>query len=221
MNFTPGLFPADWFYAAFVPLLGLWVWSVRTAPWRRLADGGQLNVWLGLIVVLVLLWSLKAGVRPGLNFHLLGATAFALMFGPQMAIVGLSVVLAAVMLNTEPAWSTYALNALMTVAVPVFVAYAIFRAVDRYLPNHFFIYIFVAAFFGAALTVAITGAAATLLLYVSGVYAGDYLMSQYLPYFMLLAFSEAALTGMCMTILVVYRPHWVGTFDDKRYLLNK
>ena len=59
----------------------------------------QLNVWLGTIVVLMLVWSMKAGVRPGLNLHLLGATVFTLMFGRQLAIIGLSIVLAAVTLQ--------------------------------------------------------------------------------------------------------------------------
>jgi uncharacterized membrane protein len=37
---------------------------------------------------------MKAGVKPGLNLHLLGATMFTLMFGRQLAIVGFSLVLA-------------------------------------------------------------------------------------------------------------------------------
>jgi uncharacterized membrane protein len=29
-----------------------------------------------------------------------------------------------------------------------------------------------------------------------------------------LAFGEATLTGMVLMLMVVYRPHWVATFDD-------
>jgi uncharacterized membrane protein len=90
MNFPADLFSDAWAYGAFVPLALVWLWCVRTAPWKRLADSGQLNVWLGTIVVLMLFWSMKAGVKPGLNLHLLGATAFTLMVGRQLAIIGLS-----------------------------------------------------------------------------------------------------------------------------------
>ena len=31
----------------------------------------------------------------------------------------------------------------------------------------------------------------------------------------------ATASGMVMTLLVVYRPRWVATFDDARYLRNK
>ena len=39
--------------------------------------------------------------------------------------------------------------------------------------------------------------------------------------YVLLAFAEAWLTGALITLMVVYLPHWVGTFDDRRYLWNK
>jgi len=71
------------------------------------------------------------------------------------------------------------------------------------------------------LTVIGVGIAASLLLMVAGVYTWDYLAAEYLPYFLLLGFSEAWLSGMVMTLFVVYRPNWVGTFDDASYLANK
>jgi uncharacterized membrane protein len=221
MNFPAQLFSSGWSIAAFLPLVALWVWSLRKGDWRRLRNATQLNVWAGTIVALVLLWSMRAGVQPGLNFHLLGAMAFVLMFGPQLAIAGLSIVLAAVTLNGAAAWSAYALNALVMVAVPVLFAHGLYRLVERWLPNHFFVYVFVTAFLGAALTMGATGLAATLLLYAADVYSAHYLLHDYLPYYLLLGFAEATITGMCVTIFVVYRPAWVCTFDDTRYLLNK
>ena len=76
MNFPDALFPQAWALGAVFPLLAAWLWSIRTAPWKRLADSAQLNVWLGTVVLLTLVWSMKAGVKPGLNLHLLGATMF-------------------------------------------------------------------------------------------------------------------------------------------------
>lgn len=221
MNFPGGLFGDAWAFGAFAPLLAVWFWCLRTAPWRRLADSGQLNVWLGTVVVLMLFWSMKAGVKPGLNLHLLGATAFTLMFGRQLAIVGLSAVMAAITVNGGAGWESYALNVLVTAVFPCVAADALLRIVERYLPPNFFCYIFCAAFFGAAIAMVSTGLLATLLLWVAGVYTADMLVSDYLPYVALLGFAEAWLNGAAITLMVVYYPRWVGSFDDRRYLFKR
>lgn len=221
MNFPDGLFSNGWVFGAYVPLALVWGWCLLTAPWKRLSDSGQMNVWMGTIVLLVLMWSMKAGIRPGMNMHLLGATMVTLMFGRQLAIVALSIVLAAVTFNSSDGgigWLPYALNALMMAIVPVFIAWTILGLVERWLPANFFIYIFVATFFGAALNTVLTGLAATSLLGVAGVYPMDMLFGEFFLSYVLLAFAEAWLTGAMITLMVVYRPHWVGTFDDRHYL---
>lgn len=225
MNFPDALFPQSWALGAAFPLLLVWFWCIRTAPWKRLADSGQSNVWLGTVVLLALVWSMKAGVKPGLNLHLLGATMFTLMFGRQLAIIGLSLVLGAVTLNWDlqghPGWTAYALNALVLAVFPPLLADAIRRGMERWLPLNFFIYVFVAAFFGAAAAVIGTGVLASTLLWLANVYPAGALLDDYLPYFVLLGFAEAWLNGAMVTIMVVYLPHWVGSFDDRRYILNK
>ncbi len=225
MNFPENLFSSAWVLGAYVVFVPVLLWCLLTAPWRRLADSAQLNVWLGTIVILTLMWSMKASVRPGLNLHLLGATMFTLMFGRQLTIVGLALVLAAVTFNSADSgnigWSPYALNALAMIIVPVFIAQGILRAVERWLPAHFFVFIFVGTFFGAAVNTVLSGLAATLLLAVAGVYPLDMLFGDFFPSYFLLAFAEAWLTGAIITLMVVYYPHWVGSFDDRRYLWNK
>jgi uncharacterized membrane protein len=221
MNFPEGLFGSEWAFGAFGPLVLVWLWCLRTASWRRLADSGQLNVWLGTVVALLLFWSMKAGVKPGLNLHLLGATAFTLMFGRQLAIVGLSAVIAAVTFNGAAGWDVYALNVLVTAVFPCIAADVLLRLVERYLPPNFFCYIFFAAFFGAAIAVVSTGLLATLLLWLAGIYPAELLFEEYFPYFALLGFAEAWLNGAVITLMVVYYPSWVGSFDDRRYLFRK
>lgn len=225
MNFPDALFPQAWALGAFLPLLAIWFWCFRTAPWRRLSDSAQLNVWLGAVVLLVLVWSMKAGVKPGLNLHLLGATMFTLMFGRQLAIVGLSAVLAGVTLNGElqgqSAWLAYGLNALVLAVFPSLLADGIRRGVERWLPRNFFVYVFGCAFFGAAAAIMATGLLASALLWLAGVYPAAALLDDYLPFYLLLGFAEAWLNGAMVTLMVVYVPHWVGSFDDRRYLLIK
>lgn len=221
MNFPDLLLPTAWYWTGSALLVPLLAWALRTAPWRRLKDASQLNLWLGACVVLMALWSIKTGIKPGLNFHLLGATAMTLMFGPQMAILGIMIVLTAVTLAGMSGWQGYGWNALIMGAVPVAVSYGMYWLADRKLPNHLFVYIFLNAFFGGALAMAATGLVATLLLLWSGVYPAAYLFHDYLPYFILMAWSEAVSTGMAITMMVVYTPQWVGTFDDARYLRHK
>lgn len=221
VNFPSELFPGSWYAVALLPWLAMFGWAVRRAPWKRLGESSQLHVWLAMIVTLMLLWSMKAGVKPGLDFHLVGATVMTLAFGPQLAIVGLSIVLAAATFNGAAGWSAYALNALVMVVVPVLTSHAILRFSERRLPNHLFVYLFVAAFLGASVVVMTMGMTSVAVMLAAGVYPAEYLFSQYLPYMLLLCFSEGWLSGMAMTLMVIYKPDWVATFDDSRYLLNK
>ena len=166
-------------------------------------------------------WTMKASVQPGLSLHLVGATAATLMFGPQLAIACLSLALAGIAFDGAIAWSSYPLNLLIMVVIPVFVAYRLFRWVDRRLPNNYFVYIFINAFLGAGLSIVVLGTVATAALAAVEAYPVAQLSSEYLPFFLLLGFSEAWLTGMALTLMVVFKPEWVATFDDSRYLARK
>jgi uncharacterized membrane protein len=60
-----------------------------------------------------------------------------------------------------------------------------------------------------------------LLLRLAGAYESDYLTSEYLPYFLLLGFSEAWLSGMLTTLFAVYRPDLLADFEDAQFLGRK
>lgn len=221
MNLPDTLLGEGWYWAAWAVWLPLIALSVRRAPWARLKDSEQFNVWLGMIVLLTLIWSLKAGVKPGLTMHLLGATVFTLSFGPHLAFIGLSLVLLGICLNGGFGIFAFAINALLMAGVGVLISQVMYRFVVRYMPRNFFIYVFINGFFTAAMTVVGVGTVATLLMIIAGAYEWEYLANEYLPYFLLLGFSEAWLSGMLITLFVIYRPNWVGTFDDASYLANK
>lgn len=221
MNLPDNLLDEAWYWTAWAVWLPLFVLSVRRAHWARLKDSALSNLWLGMTVVLVFLWSMKAGIKPGLTLHLLGATAFTLCFGPYLAFIGLSLVLAGVLVNSGGDWTSFALNSLLAAGVGIAVSWRVFGLAERWLPKNLFVYLFVNGFFGAALSVMAVGVCASLILALGNAYSPEYLLGEYLPYFLLLGFSEAWLSGMVMTLLVVYRPEWVATFDGSRYLANK
>ncbi|QID17517.1 hypothetical protein G3580_07585 [Nitrogeniibacter mangrovi] len=221
MNFAAELFPTAWLWGAGVLAAAVAVWMVRTGPWASLRDSLRLNLFLGCGVMLALVWSLKAGVNPGLNLHLIGAMVVTLVLGPQLGLGALALALAGITLNGGAPWSAFAINWLVMGVVPVLVANTYFRLVERYAPKHFFVFIFVIAFFGSAVTAVLEGVVASLVLWAAGAYSFDFLAANYLPYFLLLGFSEAWLSGMTVTLMVVFRPGWVIRFDDRVYLWNK
>jgi uncharacterized membrane protein len=47
------------------------------------------------------------------------------------------------------------------------------------------------------------------------------LKQNFLPFFPLMFLPEAMVNGWIMTILVLYRPNWVGSFSDEIYLKGK
>ncbi|MDX5364002.1 MAG: energy-coupling factor ABC transporter permease [Pseudazoarcus pumilus] len=219
MNLPYALFSWPWHVAAALLALAALLLAARRVDWGALAHSGpRLNALLGFAVCMTLLWSLRAGVLPGLNLHLLGAMAACLMFGPHLALIALALVLTGISLNGAVEWAAWPINFLVMGVVPVMIAQAIRRLVERHLPSHFFVYIFVMAFAGSALVVLLVGVVAVLLLAGAGAYPWSFLVSEYLPYFVLLAFAEAWISGAVTTMMVVYRPEWVATFDDRRYL---
>lgn len=218
MNLPDNLLTSSWYWTGQGLCALLLFWAIRTAPWHKLKDASMLNVWLGTCVFLMALWSVKTGIKPGLNFHLLGATAMTLMFGPQLALLGLTITLTAVTLAGMAGWQGYGWNTVIMGALPVAVSYGTYWLADRKLPNHLFVYIYLSAFFGGALAMAVAGLGGTLLLQLSGTYLPAYLYHDYLPYYILMSWSEAITTGMAITLMVVYSPNWVSTFDDARYL---
>lgn len=221
MNIPDKLLTGEWLGFAWTIWFVAATAALWRAPWSDLRQGVRFNVWLGMIVLLTVVWSLKAGVRPGLDFHFVGAALFTLCFGPWLAFIGLSLVLVGVTFNGVGGWSAYAINGMLTVAVGVAISHGWRRLSERFLPRQLFVYVFANGFFGAGVSVFCVGLASVAVMAAAGVYSFDYLLDEYLPYYLLLGFSEAWLTGMLLTLFVIYRPSWVVSFDDARYLKNQ
>jgi uncharacterized membrane protein len=221
MAFPQAHFPVAWLLPSLLVLVILLGSAVYTAPWQSIRDKGLVNVYLAACVVLLILWRLKAGMAHDLSFHFLCLTAMTLMFGWQLALLCAAMIIAALTFAGLTGWQVYALNVIIDGAVPVLFSYLFFRFVDRQLPNHFFIYVFISAFLGGALAVTLRNMALGVTALLSGTYGTGDLQVNLLPVLLMQFFPEGMLNGVAMTIFVVYRPHWVSTFDDQRYLHNK
>jgi uncharacterized membrane protein len=221
MNIPADLLP-QWLYwlshLGYALLLG---WALYTAPWYKIRNRENLNIFLGASVAMMLLWSLKAGIKPGMSFHLLGATLLMLMFGWQFALFSLSLVLVGQVLYGNIELFSFSLNALLMAAFPVLFSFALFRLSLLYLPRHFFVYTLFNAYLCAALTMGLTVLIASLLLLCCSDYSWGDIVGRYLPFAPMMIFAEGFFTGMIATSMVLFRPEWIGSFDDQRYLSGK
>lgn len=205
---------------------GLFLMILLAAAWRVdwksfAHNTEQQHVFFGAMVLLLTLWGIKAGITPGLGFHHLGATLFTLMFGWPRALIGLAVVLAASVMIQIPEWPGLGINGLVSIVIPVMTSYVILKSSQKRLPDNFFIYVFICAFFGAAIAAAVSRLSAIALLAQIGAYNGTKLIEESLQILPLFMFPEAFVTGMLISIFVVYKPDWVTTFDDERYIRGK
>ncbi len=203
---------ASWIVA--LPLLALAACKVR---WREVASGPAAQVWPAALAALVALWSIRGSVEPHFAFHLSGIAALALASGPWLALVGGAVVVAVTLALGGAPWANAGIAWLAGVALPAGVVLAVLATTRRLLPPNFFVYAIVVAFFGGAASYLATGmAGAAVLVGALGVPAG-LAFGDYLIYVGTLAFGEATLTGMLISLGAVYRPAWVATFDADRY----
>lgn len=218
MELVPGILSAAtaWvgvaLYAAGL-LAALW-----RMPWYWLRRDQVFSVFAGVTVATLVLWQVRASFEDGPTVHLLGATFLTLAFGWQLAILAMSIVLAATTLAAGAGWQAVGANGTVLVLLGVGISYACARASERWLPAHLFVYIFAAGFFGAAVTVVLVSLGAAAFMLASAVMPPDRVTGHYLPIAMLLLFPEAFLTGAMTTLAVVYRPDWMVSFKDSRYL---
>jgi uncharacterized membrane protein len=195
--------------------------ALRMAPWGRLARAGQLNVFLGAIVALIVLWHIRAHLQPGISFHLLGVTAITLMFGWSMAIIMSSLALLAVCLNLSYGWQGYVVSFLTVSLVPITLSHISLILVRSWLPKQFFVYVLGNGFFTAWLVGYVSGYLAMQLLVLSGAYTMAELQVTVMPFFPLMFFPEALVNGWVITLMVVFCPTWVYSFSDEQYIHGK
>lgn len=182
------------------------------ADWPRLLRRDTVHVHLATVLGLVVLWSIRADFN-GVAVHFLGMGALCLSAGAALALVGGAVVVAVTtLLHGEPLASA-GLVYLALVAVPVAVQWGVLVLVRRALPRNPFVWFFGVAFLGGTLSF-FAGALAAGLLGNAASLAG----SEYALLALMLGIAEGTMTGMALTLAVVYRPAWVATFDDKQDL---
>jgi len=221
MEIDGNLFSAEflwWLGALYVFVFYL---ALRLAPWGRLKQTGQLNVFLGAVVALIMLWHLRGQVQPGLSFHLLGVTTITLMFGWSLSLIIASLALLAVTFNVGYGWDGYMVSFLTVALLPITLSQISLVLVRSWLPKHFFIYVLGNGFLTAWLVAYVSGYVSIWLLGYSEAYTLAELETTIMPFFPLMFFPEAIINGWIITILVLFCPSWVYSFSDEQYLQGK
>ena len=215
MNLTIELIPGAWIYISYFLLFPalILVYMSFPADWFK----KNYNIFFALSLFLMVLWYMKAGVHDGMTYHFLGATLLTLMFGWQLAILGIMLQVAILVMMEVLQWQVFAINVLVMGIIPIMITSFILSLVERIENNHFIIYFFLGTFINAAITVAISVYLTSMFMVAVDAYTYQYISYEYTPYIFLMIYPEAFLTGLVMIIMIVNFPQWVRSFDDKKY----
>lgn len=218
MHHIDVIFPLWLQIVATVGLAILMVWMLRGMTWDEVFVPGRAQHFLLATLVLLAIWSMRAEAIDGLPMHFLGVVAVTLIFGWRLAIlmVFLVVVGLALIGIVEPMLAP--LTILISGVAPALATWGLLQFSERRLPPHMFIYLYVVGFFGGALSVLVVMTGNSLVYGLFTDVAWESIFREYLQYTPLLVLPEGVLNGMIITGLVMFRPEWVITYSDARYV---
>ena len=210
---------SSWQLAGFIIALTLLLYAYPREFWPKLvAETDYQHLVLGSAVALSVLWSIQAGVKDGLNLHFSLVTTLVLCHGWRIACwLCLLPTLLLVVFGKLP-WQDSGLYLLCSVLLPALFSYLVFVISYRYLPRQLFVYIFVAGFICAALSIVLQISLTALWFGLEGRFGWAVIVDNYWQLALLLWFPEALLNGSAVTLMAIYRPHWLRTFYDREYL---
>lgn len=200
--------------AALVVLAATWPFL----PWRRIADTEAAVVFAVVLAVLVVMRLADVALLPGLSLHFLGVAIAVLMFGWSFGLLALAVATLITALLGGDVWLGVPQEFLAGAVLPAAAVWALYVGSRRWWGRNPFVYFLAVAFGGGALSILVAQGAKALVMWFSGEASDDAISMNYLVTMPAMMFSEGFLTGGAMTVLSMYRPRWVATFDDEFYL---
>jgi len=189
--------------------------ALALRPWRLLAGHPRLlTPLLATLVILPWLWALPALHHMPLQLQWSGAVLVLLMFGWPLAAPVL-------LLVAGIAWAISPMGAEAAIALavwqgllPATLALLLGAALRRWLPPHPFIYVLGRGFLGAVLCLFAAGLLAQAFSApLPGVSDNLGKVARWL-----MAWGDAFVTGMLTAVFVAFKPEWLLTWSDARYL---
>ena len=220
MNLPASFFPHWLLILSALSSVMLCGWAAKKETWHTL-NQTQITSWLCCSVILLLTWQLKAQIYAGIAFHILGATALTLIAGPYRALLSMAALLGMDLGLTGGDIASWGLSFWLIGVLPVLSTQSLLLfAQNRFSPN-LFVYIFVNCFAAGAISMWLFGIANCILLYLTKAYSPQFLFEEMLPIYFLMGWPEAFITGLNLTLLVIWRPEWVISFNDRLYLQKR
>ncbi|EAR63027.1 energy-coupling factor ABC transporter permease [Neptuniibacter caesariensis] len=219
MGFSEGLVNSYWLFGSAVVYIFVLFAAFKSAPWRVILQNRILQHMLfGATALLMALWSMRAGISPGLEIHFLGMTVMTLVFGWDLAVISASIVLVGMAIISKESWDGLFVNGVCSVLLPIAATYLVLKFTERKLLKNFFVFLFVCGFIGAGISTAVSGMATSMVLVIDGVYDLNKIYHEYIRYLPLIMFPEGLMNGIFLTGMLVFHPDWVRTFDAKGYI---
>jgi uncharacterized membrane protein len=191
-------------------------------PWAMLRRSELRHPWLAALALLPWVWSTATLVPGALPMQLSFAALLVLMFGWPLATWTMLAVGALSAWLVDPGlgsgaggWAAHAVHAaLWSGVLPGTLALGVGLMTRRWLPHHLMVYILARGFGATLLAMTVTGALwiATQPL-PAGSEASLLMVGRWL-----MAWGDAVATGMMTAIFVAFRPDWLATYSDARYL---
>lgn len=198
--------------------VGILFIALALRPWRMLR-GPLLTPFLAGVVLLPWSWLLpqmlpSTVLTGGVSVQLSGACLLTLLLGWPLAVLALSLIATSVYIIGNVSVEVWLSQWVWLGLVPASLTLGLGAWVRRQLPDQVFIYILGRGFIGTALCMFAAGLLYELLYHlVGGVTVGDALVARWL-----MAWGDAFLTGMLVAIFVAFKPEWLATWSDHRYL---
>lgn len=186
-------------------------------PWLPLRHGPLIHPWLGAMVLLPLLWSTTHLLPNGMSMHVSSACLMTLMFGWPLAMWSLvPAALASAWMGHGhfPPLGEVVSHLVWLGLLPGTLGLFIGLGIRRLLPHHLFVFILGRAFLGSIAAVVLTGMLALL----AGRKPDVFGALEWMLGYTLVAWGEGFSTGMLIATFVAFKPQWVLTYSDARYL---
>ncbi|MDF1763916.1 MAG: hypothetical protein P1U57_10950 [Oleibacter sp.] len=208
-----------WVNLLLAPLaLLILIMTIRNTNWSAFKQHkGAQHFFGGITLILIVFWTMRAGISPGLHFHALGFTALTLLMGWPFALLSSALIVSAMVILGKITINDVALSWLLVCVVPIAFTYFFYRLVDRFLPHNPFVYILVAGFFNAGITQAVYALLAGGWYAMTGVYSVEHIWDNYWCNLPLMMFPEGIMNGMFIAGMVSFSPQWLSTFDEQSY----
>jgi len=212
----------SWILMGWLGTLVAVFWAIRHAPWHKVVgDAGAQSVFLGMTVVVLLLWYTAAEIENGLNFHFLLMTLVTLMFGFSFALLLAFLVVVAMTLVGHGSWETLGWNFLLMGWVPALISWGLAKWAYRLLDRSFFVFVLLNGFFAAAFSTVVALVLIGGVISLSGLLPWEVVSKQYMGLVPVLALPEGFLNGFLLAAMVLFKPEWLACFSDEVYLEGK